>query len=167
MHAISKMVTRVGDVIDRVMRILSIIMLSALVIVITLQVIFRFFFTAFSWSEEVSRFLLVYLSMFGAALAYRLGSHISIRLFHDKLSPKAASAVGVVVTLLSILFFVLTIIYSIELIARQQYQVSGALRVPMQYIYLAIPISISVMIIFALEQLAKDVMALKAGKETA
>jgi TRAP-type C4-dicarboxylate transport system, small permease component len=45
--------------------------LLVLVGVTFLQVVFRFFFTALTWSEELSSFLLVWVSLLGTAVAFK------------------------------------------------------------------------------------------------
>jgi TRAP-type C4-dicarboxylate transport system permease small subunit len=139
------------------------LMLSALVVVITLQVVFRVWFTALSWSEELSRFLLIYLSTLGAAIAYRKGSHISITLYHDKLPGPARAVVELLVTLGSVAFFILMIQYSTELIAKQRYQVSAAMQLPMQLIYFCMPLSMAAMLIFSIEKIIRIIGGFMKG----
>ncbi|MFW6346396.1 MAG: TRAP transporter small permease, partial [Halomonas sp.] len=52
--------------------------MAALIGVITLQVISRVFFSAAGWTEEVARFLLVWITFLGATLAFQRGRHIAV-----------------------------------------------------------------------------------------
>jgi len=164
MHALSKTLHKLGQALERIFHYICILLITVLVVIITIQVIFRVFFTAFSWTEEVSRFLLIYLSMVGTALAYRKGSHISIRLFHEKLSVHSGRIIDVVIHLACLVFFMLMIRFSIQLIVKQQFQVSGALQLPMQYIYMSIPISMVAMTLFSIEMLADNICKLTEGR---
>lgn len=156
MIAVSRLLARIGKGIDIAVQKLVILLILALVAVITLQIVSRGFFTAVSWSDEISRFLLIYLSMFGAALAYNRGTHISIRLFHDKLPERGARVMDTIIHCLSLVFFILLFQYSIVLITRQRFQVSGALQLSMQYIYAAIPVSVSAMLVFCLTKITEN-----------
>jgi TRAP-type C4-dicarboxylate transport system permease small subunit len=163
--ALSEFLHELGNIINSVIQKLAIVLIIVLVITITIQVIFRSFFTSFSWTEEVSRFLLIYLSMLGSAMAYNKDRHISVKLFHDKLKEKTSCIINIIINTLSLAFFVFLINFSIELIRRQQYQVSGALQVPMQYIYMSIPISMSAMLVFCLGKITYDLhKLLKMGE---
>ena len=164
MAALDSLLTRISAIMEYAVKKLVIVLIVALVTVITLQILMREFATALSWSDEISRFLLVYLSMFGSALAYNQGSHISIRLFHDKLPEPAAKAVDIVINVLSLIFFVLFIQYSIVLITRQRFQVSGAVQMPMQYIYAALPVSAAAMCVFCLNKIVKNLRFLLGGR---
>ena len=73
-----KFFNRASDALDRIMCILTFVSLSLLTIIITAQIISRVFFTALHWSEELSRYLLVFTSFAGASLAYKRGNHIAV-----------------------------------------------------------------------------------------
>ena len=55
----------------------------ALAAVITLQIVSRVFFTSFAWTEEVARFLLIWIAFLGAALAFQQGRHIAVTFVRD------------------------------------------------------------------------------------
>lgn len=156
---------RVLDWINRIFENLIYICMAALIVVVTVQITSRSLFTATSWSEEMSRFLLIYISLMGAACAFKNNKHISIRLFHDKLSPRAGRVFEIVVGVLCVVFFILMLRYGVNLILNQRYQVSGTMKVPIQYIYIAIPVTTGVMLLQGIQKLAKDVWTLIKGGE--
>ena len=51
-----KVLQKIGDVLDKICGFLIVIMIGAMVIITTAQIICRIWFTALSWSEEVTRF---------------------------------------------------------------------------------------------------------------
>ena len=57
--------------------------MAALICVITLQIVSRLMFTSVSWTEEVARFLLIWITFLGAALAFQQGRHIAVTLLRD------------------------------------------------------------------------------------
>ena len=61
----------IGRGVDTLLRCAAFASLTAMILIITLQIIFRVFFQALVWSEEAARYLLVWTSFLGAVLAYR------------------------------------------------------------------------------------------------
>jgi TRAP-type C4-dicarboxylate transport system permease small subunit len=75
--------------------------LVALVAVTFSQVVFRYLLQApLSWSEELARFLLMWLASLSAAYAFKTRSHFALRFVVDRFNPSVQRAIGTVVTLL-------------------------------------------------------------------
>lgn len=70
---------------DRVIAWLAAILLAALLGVVTLGIVTRAIGRPFSWTDEMSGYLMVWLSCLGWMLATRNNAHIRIRFFQDKL----------------------------------------------------------------------------------
>ena len=126
------------------------VMLITMAIVVTTQIICRVFFQALSYTEELSRYLLVWSSFFAASVAYKQGAHIAVTFLIDQFKVKARQSMAVIINLLSILFFCITFFFGMQLIHMQVFQTSPALLIPMRYVYLCIPISFSVMLFHGL-----------------
>lgn len=76
---------RIGALIDAVAAWIGMAVLVALLSVVTLGIVTRALGNPFSWTDEMSGFLMVWLSCFGWIIATRRGAHIRIRFFQDKL----------------------------------------------------------------------------------
>ncbi len=75
--------------------------LVALVTVTFSQVVFRYLLQApLSWSEELARFLLMWMASLSAAYAFKTRSHFALRFVVDRFSPAVQQIVAAVVTLL-------------------------------------------------------------------
>lgn len=129
----------------------------ALIIVTTAQVICREFFTALSWSEEATRYLLVWSTFFTATLAYKRGKHIAITFAVDRFSHKIKKVIIIMGYLFSTIFFLTVIFFSIQMIQLQAFQLSPALWIPMKNVYIAIPISFGVMVLHAVSCIFDEV----------
>jgi TRAP-type C4-dicarboxylate transport system permease small subunit len=114
--------------------------LVAMVIVTVAQVVFRFFFEALTWSEELACFLLVLASLLGAAVAFKRGSHISVTFLLDKLPPAGKKAMRTFITLLGMGFFVIVAYYGAVLMGTEAGQKSPALQLSMKWVYLMYPV---------------------------
>lgn len=145
---------RLSNLADRVMCRLVFLALAALTLTITLQIAARIFFSALPWTEELSRYLLVFSTFGGASLAYKRGNHIAVTFLIGFARGKLRELCGAVVQLLSLSFFLLAIRSSVQLITLQIYQTSPALGLPMRLVYLALPLGFATMALHALTELA-------------
>lgn len=140
---------RVESGIDAVIQRVSFVTLAAMIVVITLQILFRVAFRALTWSEEVARYLLVWTTFLGATIAYRHGRHIAVSFAVDALPPVGRKTAKVIAHLSAIAFFLVVIVYGLQYMSVQGFQVSASLRVPMPIIYSVIPISCGIMLLYA------------------
>ncbi|WP_167506034.1 TRAP transporter small permease [Desulfosediminicola flagellatus] len=143
---------KISDRLDSFFRFALFITLSAMIVLITAQIIFRVFFTALSWSEELSRYLLVWSSFIGTTVAFKKGAHIAVTFLVDLLPARMQKIVQTLSCILMAIFFGVTIWYSIFLFNVQIFQVSPAMGIKMRYIYMIIPISFSVLCVHLLNQ---------------
>jgi TRAP-type C4-dicarboxylate transport system permease small subunit len=161
MKAFFQVFGKLSDTIDTWVTRFVFILIAGMVVVTTLQIIFRVFFTALTWSEELSRYLLVWGTFFGATMAYKRGAHITITFVVEALKPKVKKIFSILSYLLSIVFFAVVIYYGWQMIKMQVFQISPALSLPMRHVYLSIPVSLLIMIIHALAGIGKEITNLK------
>lgn len=116
--------------------------LVIMVVIIFLQIISRILIqSSFPWTEELARFLMIWLTFLGAAFSFQYGAHIGITLITNKIPRKLAAVVQVIVCLLCVILFSILIVQGYDLVMRSTTQVSPALGLPMNYVYTIIPIS--------------------------
>jgi TRAP-type C4-dicarboxylate transport system permease small subunit len=132
-------------------------LMLAMIFFTTIQVIFRVFFTAFSWTEEITCFLLFYASLVGASVAFKRGSHIAVTFIVQLLPRAGQKALSAVVHLLGILFFVVISIYGALLMGTEAHQLSPGLQVPMAWVYVAFPVVGTVIILHLLAGIRQTV----------
>jgi len=155
---------RLSDGADRVVTWFVVLLLLGLTAVVTLQIIARVFFDAFSWTEELSRYLLVWSTFLGASMGFKRGAHVAITFVVDQFSGRLRQWVSILIHALSILFFVVGIIYGIQMIHQQVYQISPAMGLSMRVVYLAIPLSFATMVIHVFPLLLDEIF-LPAGRK--
>ena len=166
MQQIYQGISKLSNAIDRAMVGMVFLIVAGMVIVTTLQVVFRVAFNALTWSEELSRYLLVWGTFFGATLAYKRGNHIAVTFIIDFFPTRLRVWFNVFTYLLSLAFFVVVAQQGLNMISMQVFQVSPALGLPMQYVYWSIPLSLGIMIIHSFAGIAEELH--KAfGKEAA
>lgn len=111
-------------------------------VVVLLQVVMRYVFQRPNpWSEELSRFGFIWLSMLGAALAVELRTHFVFDLFVAKLTPKLQMLMRFCSTAFVAAMAVGLIVFGIELVVLASSQRSPALNLPVSWIYASVPIA--------------------------
>ncbi len=141
---------KISDLINRYTEYVVFAMMIAMTFVIILQIIFRFFFTALSWSEEVARFLLVWSSLLAASIGFKKGSHITVTFVVQRFSPKAKKFLSIMAYILQAIFFFIVIVFGLKLMIVQKSQTSAALLISMSYIYAIYPIGGTIIFIHLL-----------------
>nr|WP_319248839.1 TRAP transporter small permease [uncultured Celeribacter sp.] len=119
--------------------------MAGLTFVITLQIVSRVFFTSVSWTEEVARFLLIWITFLGAVLAFQQGRHIAVELARDSLPAPLRWIVSVAATLVVIVFLATLAKIGWQYMHMQSFQKSPSLRLSMMYVYAVMPLSAAIM----------------------
>ena len=151
-----KLVHGVGTIsgrVDAVVAVLAFCALATMLVVITLQIVFRVFFQALPWSEELSRYLLVWTTFLGATMAYRRGVHIAVTFLVNSLPALLGRMVRIAGVLASLVFFGTALFYAVRYMQLQSFQVTASLRLPMPYVYAVMPAAFGVMILHGLHAL--------------
>lgn len=127
--------------------------MAALIGVITLQIVSRVFFTAVSWTEEVARFLLIWITFLAATLAFQRGRHIAVTFVVDALPLRLRQLARISAVLVALGFMVALVVIGHRYMQVQSFQRSASLRISMTYVYAVIPLSAAIMAWYALVDL--------------
>jgi len=142
----------------------TLIALSALIfVVVFLQVLFRYLLRQpLFWSEELPRYLLIWMSFLAAAVAQKQDAHINITLCLAPLSARARRLLKILTDAV-ILAFLWILIYSGGLVTSiTAHHRSTALQLPMGLVYAALPVGAILMSVYLFLQIADGVRRLKA-----
>ena len=110
------------------------------------------------WTEEVATFLLIWVSLLGAAVAFGRREHLGVDYVVNKLDPAAQKLLALAVQIVVIAFASAAMIYGGYVLVSETLhsgQVTPALGVKMGYVYLAVPVSGVFIVLFCLEQMAE------------
>ncbi|MXX85002.1 MAG: TRAP transporter small permease [Acidobacteria bacterium] len=94
-----------------------------------------------SWTEELARFLQVWLVLLASPICVRRGMHLAVDYVTPRLPPAAALALRTGVLLISAFFCLGLAFYGARLLAVAGFQTSPALGISMIWPYLAVPVS--------------------------
>jgi TRAP-type C4-dicarboxylate transport system permease small subunit len=104
------------------------------------------------WTEEVAIYLLIWVSLLGAAVAYADNAHLGVDYFVAKLHPDVrvlATRIGHVIVGLFALFAMVIGGTKLVLQTLQGGQVSAAIGIPVGIVYAAVPVSGCFFVVFA------------------
>ncbi|GAB6179829.1 TRAP transporter small permease [Desulfotomaculum defluvii] len=135
-------------------------------LVIVLQVICRYFLGfSFFWAEELARYLLIWITFLGGSVAFRKAQLASIDILVERLPGLLKVTVVIISQVIVLGFLVTAAVYGFK----QSFspavitQVSPALRLPMMYNYLAVPISFSIMCLHCLGNVFQNISTAMNG----
>lgn len=123
-----------------------VLLLSAMAVIVFANVTLRYL-TNFSitWSEEVARYLMIWMTFLGAGLALRFGGHVAITNLQEAVPARAQRLMRLVIVVLLLAFFAAMMWMGYDYMSRMRFQVTPATRISFSYIYAAMPIGFLLM----------------------
>ena len=109
-----------------------------------------------SWSEELARFLLIWIGILGAAYAAGKNMHLAIDLYPGSLPPDKRKRLYIVINSLIILFALAVLVIGgsrLVYVTSTLGQVSAALQLPLSVVYTVVPLSGLLVIYFKLSDM--------------
>jgi C4-dicarboxylate transporter DctQ subunit len=130
---------------------------TTIVTIVTTEVVLRYLFKhSLIFTEELSRYLMVWIVFLGSALAIRDGSHIHINFLTKRFNPKNQRWLRLSALLLTFVFLVFIAVEGLKFLPQQLHQMCITIDISLFYFYLAIPVGSILMILFLLPAL-KDI----------
>lgn len=126
--------------IDKVIKYILVALMVILSFLGVFQVVGRLVGIVPSWTEESIRFLFIWASCIGAAIGIKEHIHIGIDVIVNLFPFTVRKIISVLVQVLLMVFDVFIVKYGFLMVEKTMTQPSPALRLPMGYVYLAIPV---------------------------
>lgn len=122
--------------------------LAIMTILVFIQVVMRYVFrNSLSWSEELARYIFLWLSWIGASYAVKERSHFRVEMFANKLKGRSRQVFELFVLLVWFGFCVF-LAYQGSAVTRHlltRGQISAAMEIPMAYAYASVPVGAGLM----------------------
>jgi TRAP-type C4-dicarboxylate transport system permease small subunit len=153
------------DRLNKLLEWVVVVLLSVMLFSVLWGVFTRYFFAdQSSWTDELARFMLIWVSILGAAYISGKNAHIAIDLISASMSLKARLRMEILTGMIISLF-----VLAIFLVGGARYiyisfklgQTSAALEIPMGYVYLVLPIAGIIIIYFKILGILGSSKALK------
>lgn len=157
--------------VDRVIAAFSVTVMVALVVCVVWQVFSRYVLNQPSTlTDELARFLMIWVGLLGAAYTVGAQRHLSIDLLAMSLNKRKQAMLSMLINLLIFAFAGSVIVTGgLKLIDKtlSTSQVSAAMQIPMGYVYIILPLSGAVMMFYALWFIYQGIQQLKSSDQGA
>ena len=147
----------------RAIALVIILMFAVLIVTVFYQVLGRYLFNAPpSWSEELARFLQVWIALLASALCIQQSMHLGVDYLLHAIPPRGRAALEVLVHLLVTGFLLLLLVQGVKILDVASVQTSPAMGINMWYAYLAVPVGAALMLLESVLKLGESVRALRS-----
>lgn len=156
------------DLLQSITEYLLFAMIAVMVVVVFAQVFCRFVLRAsLPWSEELSRYVMVWISMLGASIGIRRKGHVGVEAIVMMLPGGLRKLASMVTTLIACCFFTGMIIFGVRICGIVAAQESPAMEISMAIPYGALVAGGLLMLLYSVEELVNTRKTAPAGMEGA
>ncbi len=153
--------------IDGYYRLLSVLLglsVGILIVPVTLQMISRFtaLIPAWIWTEEMARFLFIWMVMLGAMIGVRDGTHFDVDVWPE-LKPRANAVLRIVSMIFVLVFALVFVWYGIKFVQFGWDQTSELADLPMAWIFVAWPLTGLTWLLFGRQAPRADLRIVRDG----
>lgn len=148
--------------IEKIIYYVIIVIFIVLVFSCNIQVITRALGITAPWTEELARYMAVWLTFLGSAYTFRKKAMVSVEMLIDRLKGRNKQVLQMIILIISIGFSGLMAIIGTRLSMKVAIQNTPVLNLPMYYVYSALPIAGVLMLLFSVEQFYDCVKNLKS-----
>lgn len=145
--------------VNKIIELILVVIFALLVLDVLWQVFSRYALnTSFSWTEELARFSLIWLSILGAAYLNAKREHLSMDFLYQKFSRPTQKKLSLFIEVCIFLFaLIVMVIGGLNLVYTTLHleQLSGTLRIPLGYIYAIMPFSGFLIMCFSIYHMSK------------
>ena len=150
--------------VDKAEDICLVSMFVLMVAFIFLQVIMRFVFNnSLTWSEELGKFIFVWISWLGISIAERKNEHIKITLVTDRLSPMLRTVCEILSAICMLLILGVIVYYGVQLVIFQQRVHYAGIKISTSWGYLSLVLGCGFMILRVIGGIVRNIGILKSG----
>ncbi|WP_227369486.1 TRAP transporter small permease [Halomonas sp. M20] len=149
---------------DRLFGVLASLALLGIAAVVLLQIFARLALPSSpAWTEELSRYLFIYMVALSSGLVLRRNRHVNVELFHQFLPWRGQLAYRALICLLVGGFALLMVPYAMQYAQIGAFQTSPTLKVPMIYIFFSTAVLFGLNVLYAALSLIEAAVAIVRG----
>lgn len=137
----NKFMAAIGFVWNQVMEMFVAALLAVLVVVVLAGVVSRYFVNSpLPWTEELARYLFIWISFVGAGVGVKSGANFGLNLVANHLPPRAHAVVEIGVNLVVAVFGAALAYYGWMIMPIVGFQKASSMPFSISYVFLAIVI---------------------------
>ena len=105
---------------EKIEKFVACVCVSIMAVLVFMNVIARYVFNnSLAFSDEISTYLFVLMSLMGTAVAARRGAHLGLSIVTDRVSPKVKMYINVFTYAVSAVFCLLIVIFGVQMVISQ------------------------------------------------
>ena len=159
-----RVLNKLSDIVNFLVENVVAILMGMMTVVVFLQVIFRIISGSLPWSEELARYMMIFMVYMGASVGVKKNNHIAIEFVVGLLPGKSRKAVEVIADILALICFAIIIYFGLKVVKVTMMQKSPVLRVKMGYVYLSLVIGGILMCLQTVVNMINSIIAIATGK---
>jgi len=139
---------RAIEVLNRWIQRICIVFSGALFILVIAQILFRYVIKISApWTEEAARYLMIWMALLAAGIAFQKGQHFNIDFVTSRLRAEIQQKIALFTGLLAFVFILCIILWGVPFAILGFFTISPGLEITMFLPYLAIPVAGAVMML--------------------
>ena len=148
----------------RLLNWLLVLTVAILIVPVSLQIFSRYteLIPSYIWTEELARFLFIWMIMIGAMVGVRDGAHFDVDIWPELL-PRTNAMLRVVANLFVLVMALVFVWYGAQFVKFGWDQSSELAELPMVYIFAAWPLAGLTWVLFLGEWFARDLRTIVGG----
>ena len=155
------MLNLINDHIVKVAHWFLVCSMGGMVISILLAILSRYVIEIpIPWTEELSRYLMVWTAFIAGSLGLRKGVHVGIKFVVQRVPTAVADWIELVTNIAMLGFFLILIIEGVHMTVLVANQMSPVLRVSMAWVYSSLPVGAAIFTLFVIQSIVENAKCL-------
>ena len=143
---------------DKAMEYAAALLMFSLFMIVFIQVVFRYVIqTSLPWTEEMARYLFVWLIFVTTSLCVKKQVHLGIDFLTIRFPGWVQRHLYILSLFLSLVFSIFVVLEGYDLLSRSGNQISPMLHIPMSFIYIVIPLSYAIICLLLIGQILQSI----------
>lgn len=166
-RVISMKFSDVDVIIEKVQTYVCFFLFALIVILGSIQIFARFVLNnSIQWTEEVMRFSCIWLTFVGSSLTIRREGHVAVDILPNAIKNlKIKAGLYVITRLICVLFLILLLPASLELISKTTNSMAATINIPFSFIYASVTVGVIMMLLSYISTIPRYTKRIMKGDE--
>ena len=158
MGMVERILGRINDFFVKLAKRLCIYLLAVMTAIVLTGVFFRYVLNnAIPWTEEVSKFLMIWMALMGAPVGLQMGTHVGIEALKNALRGRPHFSLLLLGQLIILSLLLVWIKEGLAMTQMAMRQTASSIEISLGWIYLAIPVGSLMMLTIIVQQIIQTI----------
>jgi TRAP-type C4-dicarboxylate transport system permease small subunit len=160
-----KFIKKIDDILIKIQSIIISFLVFAMIILVVLQVVCRYFLhISTPWAEEFARLAMVWAIFIAASLGVRKVEHPRVDILLNKMNDKLKLLTEFIIYIFVIALAFIMVKYGLRLVETTAKDITTSLQYPRNVFYWPVPVSGILIALYSIERMVKSILSLKEKK---